>query len=142
MALAPRAHPPFHKRGAIARLGTAVGEGGDGRGKKQEYCGYDDHVSQLLIYTLVRGGGVEEDERLTGSEEADLPNKANPPSWSATAYAAFEAVVGSMPPLASSPWSTAPSPIVVVVVRVAVRGNLHPRRERGVLHQSLRGHPP
>ena len=56
---------------------------------------------------------------------------------------AIRLVVGSMSPLASSPIV-----VLVVVLRVAVRGTLHPRHgqepqefRRDVLHRPLRGHP-
>ncbi len=49
MALAPHAHPLFHKEGVLA-------EGGDGLGTKQEYYGYDDHVSQMQMFILIHVG--------------------------------------------------------------------------------------
>ena len=132
MAWAHHAQPPFHKEGALAH--KALEEGGDGHGMKQKYCGYDGHVSQLFIF--IHAGARS--RRTIGRRGARrrIQDKADPPSWSATADGAFEVVVGSMPPLAPPPWSTAPSPVVIVVLRVAVRGNLHPRHGRGVLHQS------
>jgi hypothetical protein len=111
-------------------------EGGDENGTKQKYCGYDGHVSQFFIFIHV--GARRGTRRTRGRRGARrrIQDKADPPLWTATADGAFEVVVGSMPPLAPSPWSTAPSPVVIVVLRVAVRGNLHPRHGRGMLHQS------
>ncbi len=54
LALASHAHPFFRKEGALAV--TAMGEGGDGNGTRQEYCAYDDHVSQLFIVLHVGAG--------------------------------------------------------------------------------------
>lgn len=149
----------------------------------------------------VRGGGVEEDERLSGSEKARRPDPRQrtrhsrrlsvrslpsprrlgrpprPPS-STLSSCAWQSAETSIPAMVRSlsnsddacsirasgvrdgHWVDAsprpvalvdlPFPVVVVViVRVAVRGNIHPCHgqepqefRRGVLHQSLRGYPP
>ena len=115
MAWAHRAQPPFHKEGALAH--KALEEGGDGHGMKPKYCGYDGHVSQLFIF--MHAGARSRRTRGRRGARRRIQDKADPPSWSATADRAFEVVVGSMPPLAPSPWSTAPSPVVIVVLRVA-----------------------
>ena len=126
MAWAQCAQPLFHKEEAIARKALEEGDG--------------TKVSQLFIFMHIDVGGLGRGGReFVRGEEADLQDKAETHlSWSATADGTFKVVVGSMPPLAPSPWSTTPYPVVIVVVRVAVRGNL-----QGVLHhQSIRGHPP
>ena len=77
LALASHAHPPFHKEGAL--VSTAMQVGGGGHGTKQEYCVYNDHVSQRFIskYFVCRaewskGGGEGVGKRGGGPANAIL----------------------------------------------------------------------